>query len=117
MTMLAKIKELLSIIKAGLVVALITVYGFVVDHLKQILYGLVMLCIIAFAFLAYRNPIERAKVMRVAKVAVKMHLRMLPDGYSHSPAKAAEAAKLGITLLENQTIVDPYVKTIIKGGH
>lgn len=115
--MFSKIKELLSIVKAVITVALMTVFSFVVDHLKLILYFLLSLLIVVFGFFIYRNPIQRAQMVVVAKVAVKRHLRMLPEGYSHSPAKAAEAARLGITLLDNQTLVNPYVKTIVRKGH
>ena len=43
-------------------------------------------------------------------VEVKGHLRNLPKGRHHSQIKAAEALALGIELLPNQTIIDPYTK-------
>lgn len=43
-------------------------------------------------------------------VDVSMHIRTLTGGRVHSAAKAAEADALGIPLLPNQTIVDPYTK-------
>lgn len=43
-------------------------------------------------------------------VNVCMHIRTLTDGRVHSAAKAAEAEALGILLLPNQTLVDPYTK-------
>lgn len=41
---------------------------------------------------------------------VGQHIRNLPAGMMASAAKLAEAAELGIELLEGQTIVDPYMK-------
>lgn len=41
---------------------------------------------------------------------VRGHIRTMAAGKHHSAAKAAEAAKLGIDLLPNQTLVDPYTK-------
>ena len=41
---------------------------------------------------------------------VRRHIRTMAAGKHHSVAKAAEAAKLGIDLLPNQTLVDPYTK-------
>ncbi len=41
---------------------------------------------------------------------VSQHIRTLAEGRQHSAVKAAEAAKLGIVLLPNQTIVDSYTK-------
>ena len=43
---------------------------------------------------------------------VSQHIRTLSDGKHHSAAKAAEAAALGITLLPNQTLVNPYTKYV-----
>ena len=41
---------------------------------------------------------------------VDLHIRNMSGGRHHSPEKAAEALKLGIELLPNQTIVDSYTK-------
>lgn len=41
---------------------------------------------------------------------VSRHIRNLSGGRHHSAEKAAEAAALGIFLLPNQTLVDPYTK-------
>lgn len=41
---------------------------------------------------------------------VSQHIRTLAEGRQHSAQKAAEAARLGIILLPNQTIVDTYTK-------
>lgn len=41
---------------------------------------------------------------------VSQHVRNLSDGRQHSVEKEAEALSLGIHLLENQTLVDPYTK-------
>ena len=41
---------------------------------------------------------------------VRMHVRTMAAGRHHSVAKAEEAARLGIKLLPNQTIVDTYPK-------
>lgn len=41
---------------------------------------------------------------------VDWHIRNMSGGRHHSPEKAAEALKLGIELLPNQTIVDSYTK-------
>ena len=43
-------------------------------------------------------------------VDVCMHIRTLTGGRVHSAEKAAEAKALGILLLPNQTLVDPYTK-------
>ena len=43
-------------------------------------------------------------------VDVCMHIRTLTGGRVHSAEKAAEAEALGIILLPNQTLVDPYTK-------
>lgn len=43
-------------------------------------------------------------------IDVSMHIRTLTGGRVHSAEKAAEAEALGIFLLPNQTIVDPYTK-------
>jgi hypothetical protein len=40
------------------------------------------------------------------------HVRNLPNGWKASPEKIEEAVNLGINLLENQTIVDPYIKNV-----
>jgi len=40
------------------------------------------------------------------------HVRNLPNGWKASPEKIEEAVNLGINLLENQTIVDPYKKNV-----
>ena len=50
----------------------------------------------------YTSPTEAFDVRR--------HIRTMAAGKHHSVAKAAEAAKLGIDLLPNQTLVDPYTK-------
>lgn len=41
---------------------------------------------------------------------VSTHIRNLPKGWKASPEKIAEAAELGINLLDNQTLVDSYMK-------
>lgn len=41
---------------------------------------------------------------------VGFHIRTMAEHRHHSAAKAAEAAKLKIELLPNQTIVDSYIK-------
>lgn len=41
---------------------------------------------------------------------VSGHIRTLPSGWKASQEKIAEAAKLGITLMEKQTLVDSYIK-------
>ena len=41
---------------------------------------------------------------------VEQHIRNLTKGWHHSAEKAAQAKALGIDLLPNQTIVDPYTK-------
>ena len=41
---------------------------------------------------------------------VSGHIRTMAEGWHHSAAKAAEAAALGIKLLPNQTLVNPYTK-------
>lgn len=51
---------------------------------------------------AYTRPQE--------PVNVGLHIRTLTGGRTHSAEKAAEALKLGIALLPNQTLVDPYMK-------
>lgn len=43
---------------------------------------------------------------------VNQHIRTLAGGKHHSAEKAAEAAALGISLLSNQTLVDPYEKYV-----
>lgn len=43
-------------------------------------------------------------------VEVRQHIRNLSGGRHHSMEKAAEAAAMGIELLPNQTLVDPYTK-------
>ena len=43
-------------------------------------------------------------------VEVGMHIRTLTGGRVHSAEKAAKAKALGILLLPNQTLVDPYTK-------
>ena len=43
-------------------------------------------------------------------INVRLHIRTLNGGRTHSAEKAAEAIELGIELLPNQTLVDPYVK-------
>ena len=43
-------------------------------------------------------------------IEVKAHVRNLSEGRQHSVEKAAEAAKLGIQLLPNQTYVGSYRK-------
>lgn len=43
-------------------------------------------------------------------VNVGLHIRTLTGGRTHSAEKAAEALELGIDLLPNQTLVDPYTK-------
>ena len=44
------------------------------------------------------------------EVNVGRHIRTMAAGRHHSAEKAAEAAALGIELLPNQTLVDPYTK-------
>lgn len=44
------------------------------------------------------------------EVNVSRHIRTMAVGRHHSAEKAAEAAALGIELLPNQTLVDPYTK-------
>lgn len=44
------------------------------------------------------------------EVNVSRHIRTMVAGRHHSAEKAAEAAALGIELLPNQTLVDPYTK-------
>ena len=41
---------------------------------------------------------------------VSQHIRNLSGGRHHSAEKAAEATRLGISLLPNQTLVDTYTK-------
>lgn len=115
--MFTTIKKVLSIVEGFIIIVATTVYSFVADHLKQIFYYVAAALIIAGTFLIIRDPAQRKNTVKMAEVAVRRHLRMLPEGYSHSPAKAAEAAKLGISLLDNQTIVDSYVKTITRRGN
>lgn len=43
-------------------------------------------------------------------IDVNMHIRNLPMGWKASQEKIDKAVELGINLLENQTIVDPYLK-------
>lgn len=43
---------------------------------------------------------------------VKGHIRTMEAGRYHSPEKAIEAAKLGIELLPNQTLVSSYKKCV-----
>lgn len=43
-------------------------------------------------------------------IDVNMHIRNLPIGWKASQEKIDKAVELGINLLENQTIVDPYLK-------
>ena len=43
---------------------------------------------------------------------VKEFIRNLPDGWHPSAEKIAQAAALGITLEENQTLVNDYVKNV-----
>jgi len=43
-------------------------------------------------------------------VPVDLHIRNLCPGRVHSAEKAAEAEALGIILMPNQTLVDPYMK-------
>lgn len=50
--------------------------------------------------------------IRLVEQYVRMHIRNLPEGQHHSLMKAAEAEMLGIDLLPNQTIVDPYNKFV-----
>ena len=50
----------------------------------------------------YTSPTEAFDVRR--------HVRTMAVGKHHSDAKAAEATKLGIDRLPNQTLVDPYTK-------
>ena len=45
-------------------------------------------------------------------IDVKMHIRNLPMGWKASQEKIDKAVELGINLLENQTIVDPYLKNV-----
>lgn len=51
---------------------------------------------------AYTRPQE--------PVNVGLHIRTLSGGRTHSAEKTAEALALGIDLLPNQTLVDPYTK-------
>lgn len=44
------------------------------------------------------------------EVNVSRHIRTMAVGRHHSAEKAAQAAALGIELLPNQTLVDPYTK-------
>ena len=52
----------------------------------------------------YTSPTEAFDVSR--------HIRTMAVGKHHSAEKAAEAVALGIELLPNQTIVDPYAKCV-----
>lgn len=45
-------------------------------------------------------------------IDVSMHIRNMPIGWKASQEKIEKAVKLGINLLENQTIVDPYLKNV-----
>ncbi len=45
-------------------------------------------------------------------IEVSRHVRNLPYGWKASPEKIEEAVELGMNLLENQTIVDPYMKNV-----
>ena len=45
-------------------------------------------------------------------IDVSMHIRNMPIGWKASQEKIEKAVELGINLLENQTIVDPYLKNV-----
>ncbi len=55
---------------------------------------------------------ERVYTLPAKPFDVSRHIRNMPAGHHHSAAKAIEAENLGIILLPNQTIVDPYSKFV-----
>lgn len=61
---------------------------------------------------AMSEPMTSVKSYTPPKKAVGVsgHIRTMSTGRHHSAEKAAEAAALGIPLLPNQTLVDPYTK-------
>lgn len=52
--------------------------------------------------------VHAEEVAEMLTVNVDSYIKTLPEGWHHSAKKAAEAAELGIELLENQTIVDSF---------
>lgn len=59
--------------------------------------------------------IDKSNVLKetaesIKESVVKQHLRNLPEGHHPSSVKLFEAAKKGITLKENQTIVSEYTR-------
>lgn len=57
------------------------------------------------------SPIpEASEAISRSQLAISEHLRNLHEGWHPSPAKIAEAQAKGIVLLENQTLVDAYLK-------
>ena len=72
---------------------------------------------VSFATQSPMPPLEEVVNLRSytspqEPVFVRLHIRTLPEGKSHSPAKAAEAVAMGIVLPPNQTIVDAYPKYV-----
>ena len=56
--------------------------------------------------------VSKKKSQKLSKKSfkVKQHIRTMAKGKHHSTKKAVEAAKIGIELLPNQTIVESYTK-------
>lgn len=60
------------------------------------------------------SPIpDASEVISRSELVIQEHLRTLPEGWHPSPEKVAEAQTKGITLLENQTLVDTYRKGVV----
>ena len=63
------------------------------------------------AVMGSTNPIQEApNVITITSAVIPEHLRTLPKGWHPSPAKIEEALSKGITLLDNQTLVDSYLR-------
>ena len=111
-----------EIIVAGVSIAAITAFILgiknkdeVLDFLKTVKSGANTVPLKTQALLDNNVVSETCKSPRIytapqSPYNVDLHIRNMSGGRHHSPEKAAEALKLGIELLPNQTIVDSYTK-------
>lgn len=107
-----KIKSIFDRAVSFVFLLLLIVWDFIKNNAIKLLVALLFAIVLAGALIKTRNVSASKEVARGVMCRVSMHIRTLPQGYHHSPAKAKEAAKLGIKLASNQTIVDAYVKNV-----
>lgn len=86
-------------------------YEWIKKHWRGAVATVASVALGVFFFLVVRNVSQRQQLVEKTMFLVNRFIRNLPEGQTHSPAKAKEAAQLGIKLKPNQTIVDPHFRT------